>query len=124
MNKLLLLLCISLSWMSIRSLRISKLAKKIISPHHHQAWAQWKEKYFPGEGDDTSCDNKKSMKQWEKNVEEINKHNENQKKGKSTFKEVCNEFCCKSSAEMAADRGAIIPKDVVKFFKELKRKYI
>ena len=109
--KLLLLLCISLISMSTNTLRISELARKTISPHHHAAWAEWKEKYFAGDND-TSCDNADSMKQWEKNKDRVDNHNKNEKKGKSSFKEACNEFCCKSSDEMADDRGAKVPDSV------------
>ena len=115
MKLLLLLVLISLSCMSTKSLHtlpISDLAKKNISPHRHQAWAEWKEKYFSGEGDNTSCDNEKSMKQWEENFQKIKKHNEEEDEGKSSFREACNEFCCKSNSEMIKDEtGIVVPED-------------
>ena len=89
--KLLLLLSISIACMSAKSLHISELAKKTISPHRHAAWAEWKEKYFPGEGDNTKCDDEEHMKQWEKNNGKIEKNNSNPD---YTFKDECNMFCC------------------------------
>ena len=109
MLKILLLLCISIS--CINTLKISELARKTISPKYHQAWAQFKEKYYPGKGDDTECDDAKHMEQFEKNKEKVEEFEANKKKNNDTFNEECGKYCCFSSAEMTDREGLIVTKD-------------
>ena len=110
MFKILLLLCISIS--CINALKISELARKTLSPHLHQVWAEWKEKYYPGEGDNTECDDEKHIKQFEKNNDKIKKFEDAKKTNGDTFDEGCTKYCCFSSDEMTSHEGANVPKDV------------